>query len=79
MKARELRERTVEELQAQERELAEQLFALRLQKVTGQLEKPSRVQQVRKDLARVLTVLGERARGVAGGPGGPTGGQPASK
>ena len=60
MKARELRDRTVEELRLQERELSEQLFALRLQKVTGQLEKPSRVSQVRKDLARVLTVIGER-------------------
>ncbi|HVF62083.1 MAG TPA: 50S ribosomal protein L29 [Thermoanaerobaculia bacterium] len=61
MKAVELRDRTVEELHERERDLSEQLFALRLQKVTGQLEKPSRVRQVRKDLARVLTVLGEKA------------------
>ncbi|HEX9668507.1 MAG TPA: 50S ribosomal protein L29 [Thermoanaerobaculia bacterium] len=61
MKAAELRDRTVEELHERERDLSEQLFALRLQKVTGQLEKPSRVHQVRKDLARVLTVLGEKA------------------
>ncbi len=67
MKAKELRDRTVDELRAQERELSEQLFALRLQKVTGQLEKPSRVQQVKKDLARVLTVLGERKAGGAVG------------
>jgi large subunit ribosomal protein L29 len=60
MKATEMRDQTVEELQEKERELAEQLFALRLQKVTGQLEKPSRVRQVRKDLARVLTVLREK-------------------
>jgi large subunit ribosomal protein L29 len=55
-----MREQTTEELQDRERELAEQLFALRLQKVTGQLEKPARVRQVRKDLARVLTLLRER-------------------
>jgi large subunit ribosomal protein L29 len=55
-----MREQTTEELQDKERELAEQLFALRLQKVTGQLEKPARVRQVRKDLARVLTLLRER-------------------
>ena len=61
MKAAELRERTVDELRQQERDLSEQLFALRLQKVTGQMEKPSRVRQVRKDLARVMTVLGEHA------------------
>jgi large subunit ribosomal protein L29 len=60
MKASELREQTVEELKDKERDLAEQLFALRLQKVTGQLEKPSRVSAVRKDLARVMTVLNEK-------------------
>jgi large subunit ribosomal protein L29 len=60
MKASQVRDSTIEELREKERELAEQLFALRLQKVTGQLEKPARVRQVRKDLARVLTVLRER-------------------
>ncbi|HTQ80743.1 MAG TPA: 50S ribosomal protein L29 [Thermoanaerobaculia bacterium] len=60
MKADELRGQTAEELSDRERDLSEQLFALRLQKVTGQLEKPSRVRQVRKDLARVLTVLREK-------------------
>ena len=60
MKAAQIREQTTEELQDRERDLSEQLFALRLQKVTGQLEKPARVKQVRKDLARVLTILHER-------------------
>jgi large subunit ribosomal protein L29 len=60
MKASELRDQTVEDLRDKERDLAEQLFALRLQKVTGQLEKPHRVRQVRKDLARVLTVLRQK-------------------
>ena len=60
MKASDLSEQTVEELLDKERDLAEQLFALRLQKVTGQLEKPSRVSAVRKDMARVLTVLREK-------------------
>jgi large subunit ribosomal protein L29 len=60
MKASELRDQTLEELRDKERDLAEQLFALRLQKVTGQLEKPARVRQVRKDLARVLTVLNQK-------------------
>ncbi|HEX3551857.1 MAG TPA: 50S ribosomal protein L29 [Thermoanaerobaculia bacterium] len=66
MKASQMREQTTEELQDRERELAEQLFALRLQKVTGQLEKPARVRQVRKDLARVLTLLRERELEPAG-------------
>jgi large subunit ribosomal protein L29 len=60
MKAAEMREQTVEELQDKEKELAEKLFALRLQQVTGQLESPARIRSVRKDLARVLTVLGEK-------------------
>jgi large subunit ribosomal protein L29 len=60
MKASQLRDSTLEELRDKETELSEQLFALRLQKVTGQLEKPARVRQVRKDLARVLTILREK-------------------
>jgi large subunit ribosomal protein L29 len=60
MKAAQMREQTTEELNDRERDLSEQLFALRLQKVTGQLEKPARVKQVRKDLARVLTILHQR-------------------
>ena len=61
MKASQFRDQTVEELRERERELSEQLFALRLQKVTGQLEKPARIREVRKDLARVLTVLHEKS------------------
>ncbi len=60
MKASELREQTVEELKDTERELAEKLFALRLQKVTGQLESPAKIRVVRRDIARVLTVLQEK-------------------
>jgi large subunit ribosomal protein L29 len=60
MKASQLRDSSLEELRDKESELSEQLFALRLQKVTGQLEKPARVRQVRKDLARVLTILREK-------------------
>jgi len=60
MKAAELRENTIEELREREVDLAEQLFALRLQQVTGQLEKPSKMRQAKRDLARVLTVLREK-------------------
>ncbi|HEX2644014.1 MAG TPA: 50S ribosomal protein L29 [Thermoanaerobaculia bacterium] len=56
----ELRNQSAEELKDRERDLSEQLFALRLQKVTGQLEKPARVRQVRRDLARVLTLQREK-------------------
>ena len=60
MKASELREQTVEELQDKEKELAEKLFALRLQRVTGQLESPAKMRDAKRDLARVLTVLREK-------------------
>ena len=60
MKAAQFREQTVDELKDKERELAEQLFALRLQQVSGQIEKPAKLRLVRRDLARVLTVLREK-------------------
>ena len=61
MKASELREMTVDELQDQEKDLAQQLFNLRLQIVTqGQLDNPAKVRQTKRNLARVLTVLREK-------------------
>jgi large subunit ribosomal protein L29 len=60
LKAKDLREQTIEELGNREQELADQLFALRVQKVTGQLDNPAKVSEVKRDLARVLTVLGEK-------------------
>lgn len=62
MKANELREHSVEELEDKEEELSEQLFTLRLHKATGQLESPARLRGVKKDLARVLTVLNEKRK-----------------
>jgi len=63
MKAAGLRELKVDELRARETELAEQLFALRLQKVTGQIESPAKLRLTRRELARVLTVLSEKKAG----------------
>ena len=60
MRAADLREQTMDELRDREMALAEQLFALRLQKVTGQLENPAKISTVKRDLARVLTVIGEK-------------------
>ena len=59
-KLRELREKAESDLRLREKELAEQLFALRLQKTTGQLEKPSKIREAKRELARVLTVLREK-------------------
>jgi large subunit ribosomal protein L29 len=65
MRASELRHKSPEELTDMERELSEQLFALRLQKVTGQLENPSKIREVKRDLARVLTVRNQTKREAA--------------
>jgi large subunit ribosomal protein L29 len=60
MKAAELRDLAVDELGAKERELTDQLFRMRIQKSMGQLEAPEQVRTVRRDLARVKTVLRQK-------------------
>ncbi|HWP45938.1 MAG TPA: 50S ribosomal protein L29 [Candidatus Limnocylindrales bacterium] len=60
MKARELRELTDEELKERERDLREELFNLRFQIATNQAENPQIIRNVRRDLARVLTIIRER-------------------
>ena len=55
-----LRDQSVDELRAKEKELAQQLFALRLNKSTGQLESPAKVRAARRERARVLTMLAEK-------------------
>lgn len=60
MKASKLRERSVEELQLEAEKLSEQLFRLRFQKATGQLENALKLREVRRDLARVKTVITEK-------------------
>lgn len=61
----ELRELGVAELEQRERELAEQVFRLRLQKSMGQEEAAGKVQQTRRELARVKTLLRGRTSGAA--------------
>jgi large subunit ribosomal protein L29 len=61
MKASQMREMSREDLVLEESALREQLFKLRFQAATGQLESASRMKDVRKDLARVKTVLREMA------------------
>ena len=60
LRGRELRERSNDELAKSLGDLEEQLFKLRFQKSTGQIENPQKIREVRKDIARVLTVLSER-------------------
>jgi large subunit ribosomal protein L29 len=56
-----LRDLSVEDLRAKERELDEEVFRLRIQKATASLEQTSKVKAARRDLARVKTILREKA------------------
>jgi large subunit ribosomal protein L29 len=60
MKAAELRDLGADELGTRERDLTDQLFRLRIQKSMGQLEAPAKMRTVRRDLARVKTVLRQK-------------------
>jgi large subunit ribosomal protein L29 len=60
MKAAELREITVEELGRKEQDLRRELFNLRFQQATGEIENPMRIRTIRKEIARVLTVAGQK-------------------
>ena len=60
MKAKELHELTIEELNAKVKELSEELFNLRFRHAIGQLENPSSLKNCRKDIARVKTILREK-------------------
>lgn len=69
MKASEIRELSDSELIEQHDELKEELFNLRFQMATGQLDNPRRLGEVRRDIARVLTVQRERERTVVSAEG----------
>ena len=60
MKAKEIRELTEAEAQSKLRDLRQELFNLRLQQQKARLERPSRIREVRRDMARIETVLRER-------------------
>ncbi len=62
MKAADVRAKTDDELKTELETLGKEAFNLRFQRASGQLENTSRVRQVRRDIARIRTVLGERAR-----------------
>jgi large subunit ribosomal protein L29 len=61
VKADKAREMNSAELQAKEKELEEQLFRLRLQRSIGQLDNPGKIRETRREIARVKTVLREKA------------------
>ena len=60
MKMTEIRELSAEQLQAKLKELKEELFNLRFQLAINQLENPHRITAVKRDIARIMTVLNEK-------------------
>jgi large subunit ribosomal protein L29 len=62
MKARELRELSEDELRIKERDLIEQLFKLRFQHSLGQLENAMKLRNIKRDIARIKTVLEDKSR-----------------
>ncbi len=64
MKTKEIRDMTDDELRAKERDFRQEIFNLRRQQQAGQIEKPSRLKDLRHGIARVETVLRERAMGL---------------
>jgi len=65
MKPADLRGRTPDELVEQMETLGKEIFNLRFQRASGQLENTARVRQARRDIARIKTILGERGRQAA--------------
>ncbi|MFB1488716.1 MULTISPECIES: 50S ribosomal protein L29 [unclassified Thiocapsa] len=63
MKANELRGRSPEDLQKELMNLLREQFNLRMQRGTGQLSKPSKMKAVRREIARVKTIMGEQKAG----------------
>jgi len=66
VKAKEVREMTPAELVSQHRELSEELMNLRFQLSMKELNNPARIKQVRKDIARINTIMHERELGING-------------
>ena len=62
-----LKDKSVDELRARERDLREQLFKLRFQRATGRVENPMKMRQVRREIAQIETLLNERARATSAG------------
>ena len=60
MRAEEIRELGADELKTKEKELQEQLFRLRFQKSTGQLDNPLKLREIRREIARLKTVQREK-------------------
>ena len=67
MKAADIKTMTVDQIDDEVLKLKKEHFNLRFQRASGQLENTARVRQVRRDIARIKTILGERRRQAAAG------------
>jgi len=68
MKIKEIKELSIEELGTRKRELRQESFHLRLQQQSGQLEKPSQIRAIRREVARIETVLTQKTKAAAATP-----------
>ncbi|VAX31237.1 LSU ribosomal protein L29p (L35e) [hydrothermal vent metagenome] len=62
MKPSDMRNMTADELLQKEKELRKELFNLRFQQATGEIQNPKRISAVRKDIARILTIITEKEK-----------------
>lgn len=68
MKPSKIRDQSVQELENERTRLEEQIFKLRFQNAVGQLDNPLKIRTVRRDLARVRTIMNEKLRAQASAP-----------
>jgi large subunit ribosomal protein L29 len=62
MKAKKIREMTLQELEQKLNSLKEELFNLRYQAETGRLEKPSQIRNIKRDIAKIFTIVKEKEK-----------------
>jgi large subunit ribosomal protein L29 len=60
MKIKEMRDLSIDELRVKERDLVDELFKLKIRHTTGQLDSPAALKNVRRDIARIKTVMGRK-------------------
>ena len=63
MKVKDLKEMTMEELDAQLQDIKKEQFNLKLQQVSGQLENPARIKELRRTVARIKTIQNQKVEG----------------
>ena len=63
MKVKDIKEMTMDELDQQLRDIKKEQFNLQLQQVSGQLENPARVKELRRTVARIKTIQNQKAEG----------------